>query len=200
MATVEALEWLYYKGKKELEKKEYDSARLRFQKILNMTREKKWIERANAMLASVYLAEDNYFWAMDHIHRALKRNPYHAPHRYIKAKIHMARKEWERAANEALKAVEENLDNSSYYRLLGKASYHCEGYTTARRFLEWALECEPDSAEIMQDLARLEVAETNFQRALNILKQALKLTNPVESEKIRKRIRIIQENWKITGS
>jgi tetratricopeptide (TPR) repeat protein len=200
MATVEALEWLFYKGKKELEKKEYDSARLRFHKILNMTRDKKWIERANAMLASVYLAEDNYFWAMDHIHQALKRNPYHAPYRYIKAKIHMARKEWERAANEALKAVEENLDNSSYYRLLGKACYHCEGYVTARRFLEWALECEPDSAEIMLDLARLEVAESNFQRALNILKQALKLTNPAESEKIRKRIRIIQENWKITGS
>ncbi|MFP4687269.1 MAG: tetratricopeptide repeat protein [bacterium] len=200
METVEALEWLYYKGKKEIEKSEYESARLRFQKILNMTREKKWIERANAMLARIYLEEDNYFWAMDHIHRALDINPYYGPYLYIKAKIHMARQEWEKAAGEALKAVEENLENGGYYRLLGNASYHCAGYKTARRFLDWALECEPENIEIMLDLARLEVSEANFQAALNILKQALELTNRDESEKIRKRIRIIQENWKITGS
>ena len=200
MATVEALDWLYYKGKKELETGDCEKARNRFQKILNMTREKKWLEKANAALASVYLAEENYFWAMDHIYRALQINPYNAPYLYTKAQIHAARKEWEKAAGEVLKAVEENLQNARYYQLLGNASYHCDGYNTARRFLDWAIKCEPDNVEIMLDSARLEVAEGNFQKALGILKQALELTNASKREKIRKKIRVIQENWKITGS
>lgn len=198
MGTVDALEWLYKKGKDELSEEHYESARKRFQKILSMTRDSTWVERANASLAEVYLVEDNLFWAMDHVCRALKRAPNNPRYRYVKGSIHLKRQEWGQAASEALKAVEEELANGDYYQLLGKATYHCDGYETARRFFEWAIQCKPEDVEIRMDLVRIEIEEGNFQKALKILKQALEETP--QEERIRKKMRVIQEHWEITGS
>ncbi len=198
MSTVDALEWLYEKGSEELRKGRFESARKRFQKILSMTRESDWVEKANASLAQVYLAEENLFWAMDHIRRALKRAPNEPRYHYVKGSIHLDRKEWERAASEALKAVEDDLTNGSYYQLLGKATYRCDGYESARRFLEWAIQCRPRDVEVRLDLARIEIEEGNFQRALQVLREALEDTSG--EEKIREKMRVIQENWEITGS
>lgn len=197
METVRAIEWLYQKGSAQLDSENYEAARNRFQSILNMTREPGWVEKANAGLARVYLAEDNYFWAIDHIRRALKRNSQEAEYHYIKGQIHLAREEWEQAASEGLIAVEAELENGWYYHLLGKAAYHCEGYRTSRRFLEWAIECTPGAVEIRLELVRVEISEGNYQRALELLKTALKETT--EQEKIREALRTIQENWEIMG-
>lgn len=198
MGTVEALQWLYKKGMQDKENGNYEKSRQRFQEILDMTRDSRWVKKANAALAEVYTAEDNYFWAMDHIRRALKRSPNCAEYRYIKGKIHFERQEWKRAASEGLKAVEDDLENSNYYQLLGKAAYKCDGYKLARRFLNWAVQCSPHEVEPRLELARLEIKEKNFQRALEVLKKAIDKTE--ENEKIRNKIRIIQENWEITGS
>lgn len=198
MATVEALEWLYERGVEELKKGEFDEARDRFERILQMTRDSEWTEKANAKLAQVYLREDNLFWAMDHVHRALKRNRQNPEYHYVKGTIHFDRDEWHEAASEAVKAVEHGLDEAKYYRLLGKAVYEYEGYRSARRFLEWALECEPADNDVRLDFARIEIREGNFQKALHLLKEAV--DRGEEDERILESIRAIQENWEITGS
>ncbi len=198
MQTVEAVDWLYKKGLQDLDEHKLDQARQRFGKILAMTRKSEYVERANYGLARVYLGEGNYFWAMDHIRRALKRNPNSAEYRYLKGRIHQFRKEYQKAAAEALKAVEDDLENGRYYHLLGVAVYHCEGYQAARRFLRWAIECDPGRVEPRLDLARIEISESHYQRALQLLKGALQETT--EPEKIREAIRAIQENWKLCGT
>lgn len=198
MSTIKVLDWLYKRGSQELEDGDLNAARTRFQKILQMTREAEWVERANAGLAEVYLSDDNLFWAMDHIRRAIKRAPNDAHHRYVKASIHLERQEWRQAANEGIKAVEENLERADYYHLLGEAVYQCEGYTPARRFMDWALQCDPEDLDIRMDYARMEIEQGHFQRALSLLKDGLGL-HP-EDERVREGIRAIQENWEITGS
>ncbi|MFB6345286.1 MAG: tetratricopeptide repeat protein [bacterium] len=197
MSTVEALEWLYEKGIEEFEQGHLEAARERFQAILQRTRDADWTEKANAKLAQVYLKEDNLFWAMDHVHRALKRNRREPEYHYIKGTIHFDRDEWHEAANEAVKAVEHGLDEPRYYRLLGKAVYEYEGYTSAREFLEWALECDPSDNDVRLDFARIEIREGNFQKALHLLKEAV--GNGHEDERILESIRAIQENWEING-
>ncbi len=197
MQTVEAVSWLCNRGFERLQEGDYDEARQRFQKILNMTRKAQYVERANFGLARVFLAEENYFWAMDQIRRALKRDPNEPEYRYVKGKIHYARGEFKRAASEALRAVEENLENSRYYGLLGVAVYHCEGYKPARRFLRWAIECDPGRVRPRLELARLEITEGYYQRALKLLKGSLEET--AEPAKIREAIRAIQENWELRG-
>lgn len=198
MSTVEALEWLYEKGIEELNEGKLDPARERFEQILARTRDSDWTEKANAGLAQVYLREDNLFWAMDHVHRALKRNRHNPEYHYIKGTIHFDRSEWHDAANEAVKAVEHGLDEPRYYRLLGKAVYEYEGYASAREFLEWALECEPTNNDVRLDFARIEIREGHFQKALHLLKEAV--DQGQEDERILESIRAIQENWEITGS
>ncbi len=197
METVKAIEWLYDKGCDQLERENYEQARTRFQKILNMTREPGWVEKGNAGLARVYLAEENYFWAIDHVRRALKRNPNNPEYHYIKGQIHLAREEWEKAASEGLTVVEAELENSRYYHLLGAAAYHCDGYKSACRFLEWAIECDPTNVEARLELAQIEIYESNFQEALKLLNKALAETS--EQDKIREAMRSIQENWEIMG-
>jgi len=192
------LQWLFDEGQKEKSKKNHERARQRFEKILNITRESAWVRKANAALAEVYLEQGDFFWAMSHIDRALKIKSNCARYHYLKGKIHYERKEFGKAATEALKAAEDNLVEPDYYQLLGKAAYKCDSYSTARRFLEWAVQCAPGEPGPRLELARLEIAEGNFQAALEILKEALEETG--ENEKIRNKIRIIQENWKITGS
>jgi tetratricopeptide (TPR) repeat protein len=198
MSTVEALSWLYDKGVEELEAENLDEARERFNQIIQRTRNSEWVEKANAKLAQVYMLEDNLFWAMDHVHRALKRNSRNPEYHYIKGKIHFEREEWHDAADEAVKAVERGLDNARYYRLLGQSVYEYEGYQEAKRFLEWALECEPHNPDTRLDFARVEIKEGNFQRALKLLKQTLEENK--DDDRILESIRAIQENWKITGS
>lgn len=198
MSTVEALQWLYEKGAEELTEGNLDTARDRFQRILDMTRDREWTEKANAKLAQVYLREDNLFWAMDHVHRALKRNRRNPEYHYIKGTIHYDRNEWHDAADEAVKAVENGLEEPRYYRLLGKAVYEYEGYNSAREFLEWALECEPDNNDVRLDFARIQIREGLFQQALHLLKEAVDAGE--EDERILESIRAIQENWEITGS
>lgn len=198
MATIDALDWLYKKGRDQQKRESYDDARGRFNKILDMTRDADWVKRANAGLAEVYLAEGNLFWAMDHIHRALKRDSSCGRYHYIKGKIHLEREEWRQAADEGLKAVEDNLMNGTYYHLLAKALYRCENLNEARRFFEWAVECEPENLEIRFDFVRCEIEQGNFQRALKLLKSAL--DGDHEEERIRQKIRAIQENWEITGT
>lgn len=197
MSTVEALEWLYEQGIEEVRDGELELARERFEKILQMTRDSEWTEKANAKLAQVYLREDNLFWAMDHVHRALKRNRREPEYHYIKGTIHFDRDEWHDAANEAVKAVEYGLDEPRYYRLLGKAVYEYEGYKSAQEFLEWALECDPTDNDTRLDYARVEIREGNFQRALQLLKEAV--DHGEEDERILESIRAIQENWEIKG-
>ena len=197
MSTIEAVKWLYHKGRQSLEKGDTESARTRFQRMLEMTRDSSWVEKANAGLARVYLAENNYFWAYDHVRRALKRNPNEPDYHYLKGRIHLARQEWEEAASEALKAVEEDLENSRYYHLLGAATYHCESYRSARRFLQWAIECDPENPEPRFELAQIEVNEGNYQNALSLLKDSLELTE--NKQKVRDAIRSIQENWELKG-
>lgn len=198
MSTVEAPKWLYEKGKEELVEGELDSARERFERILEMTRDSDWVEKANAKLAQVYLREDNLFWAMDHVHRALKRNNRNPEYHYIKGTIHFDRDEWHDAANEAVKAVEHGLEEPRYYRLLGKAVYEYEGYHSARQFMEWALECEPSNNDVRLDFARIQIREGLFQQALHLLKEAV--DQGEEDQRILESIRAIQENWEITGS
>lgn len=197
MGTVEALSWLYEQGKEALESNELDEARDRFETIIGMTRDSEWVEKANAELAQVYMREDNLFWAMDHIHRALKRNARNSEYHYIKGKIHLEREEWHDAADEAVKAVENGLENQRYYRLLGLAVYEYEGYKEARRFLDWALECDPGDVDTRLDYARIEIKEENFQSALNLLKETL---GEDEDERVLESIRAIQEHWEITGN
>jgi tetratricopeptide (TPR) repeat protein len=196
--AIDALDWLYEKGRDEQERESYDDARARYNQILDMTRETDWVKKANAGLAEVYLSEGNLFWAMDHIHRALKRDSTSGRLHYIKGKIHLEREEYREAADEALKAVEGNLMNGRYYHLLARALYRCENLREARRFFEWAMECEPDNLEIRFDFVRCEIEESNFQRALQLLKAAL--DGDQDNERIRQKIRAIQENWEITGS
>ncbi|MGM0380911.1 MAG: tetratricopeptide repeat protein [bacterium] len=198
MSTVEVLEWLFSRGTREKNEENYEKARERFRKILNITREASWVEKASVALAEVFIEEENYFWAMNHIRKALDKNPNCTHYHYLKGKIHYERKEFEKAASEALKAVEDNLTEHRYYQLLGKSTYKCDGYDTAYRFLDWAVKCAPDKASPRLDLARLEIQEGKFQSALEILKEALEETG--ENEKIRDKMRAIQENWKITGS
>jgi tetratricopeptide (TPR) repeat protein len=198
MSTVEALSWLYEQGAEELKKGNYEESRQHFRRIIQMTRDSEWVEKANAKLAQVYLEEDNLFWAMDHVHRALKRDDRNPEYHYIKGKIHLQRKQWHDAASEAVKAVEEGLENARYYRLLGRAVYEYEGYTEAKRYLDWALECEPHDPDVRLDYARIEIREENFQQALHLLRQTL--DHNEDDERIRESIRAIQENWKITGS
>ncbi len=198
MSTVEALSWLYNKGIEALEAGKLDEARKRFNQIIQMTRDSEWVEKANAKLAQVYMREDNLFWAMDHVHRALKRDSRNPEYHYIKGKIHYDRGEWHEAADEAVKSVEGDLENARYYRLLGLAVYEYEGYREAKRFLEWALECEPHNPDTRLDFARVEIKEGNFQRALHLLQQTLRENE--DDERILESIRAIQENWKITGS
>lgn len=198
MSTVEALSWLYEQGCREIEEGDLDQARERFDRIIQMTRDSEWVEKANAELAQIYLREDNLFWAMDHVRRALKRNSRNPEYHYIKGKIHFDRNEYHDAADEAVKAVEEGLDNARYYRLLGCSVYEYEGYHEAKRFLEWALECEPHDVDTRLDYARVEIKEENFQRALRLLKQTLDENG--DDERILESIRAIQENWTITGS
>lgn len=198
MATIDALDWLYEKGRDEQSRQSYDDARDRFNQILEMTRESDWVKKANAGLAEVYLSEGNLFWAMDHIHRALKRDSSCGRFHYIKGKIHLEREEWREAADEGLKAVEGNLTNGSYYHLLGRALYESENLRESRRFFEWAMECDPDNLEIRFDYVRCEIEEGNFQNALKLLKEAL--DDDHDNEMIRQKIRAIQENWEITGT
>jgi tetratricopeptide (TPR) repeat protein len=132
--AIDALDWLYEKGRDEQERESYDDARARYNQILDMTRETDWVKKANAGLAEVYLSEGNLFWAMDHIHRALKRDSTSGRLHYIKGKIHLEREEYREAADEALKAVEGNLMNGRYYHLLARALYRCENLREARRF------------------------------------------------------------------
>lgn len=198
MSTVEALNWLYEKGTEEFERGDLEEARQRFRRIIRMTRDSEWVEKANAKLAQVYMEEDNLFWAMDHIRRALKRNSRNPEYRYIKGKIHLEREEYHDAADEGVKAVERGLENARYYRLLGRAVYHYEGYREARRFFEWALECDPHDADARLDYARIEIREENFQQALHLLEQTLEENE--NDERIRESIRAIQENWTITGN
>lgn len=198
LATIKVLDWLHRQGNEDLENGALEAARSRFQKILQITREADWVERANAGLAEVYLEDDNLFWAMDHVRRAIKRAPNHPHYRYLKASIHLKRGEPREAANEGIRAVEDELECADYYHLLGRAVYRCEGYAPARRFLDWALQCDPDDLEVRLDYARMEIEQGHFQRALSILKEALDAH--AEDERVRKNIRAIQENWEITGS
>lgn len=198
LSTIKVLDWLYRQGHRNLEDGALEEARSRFQKILQITREAEWVERANAGLAEVYLEDDNLFWAMDHARRAIKRAPTNPHYRYLKASVHLRREEWREAANEGLKAVEEELESADYYHLLGRAVYQCEGYAPARRFLDWALQCDPEDIDIRLDYARVEIEQGHFQRALSILKEAL--DEHAEDERVRRNIRAIQENWEITGS
>ena len=137
-------------------------------------------------------------WPMDHIRRAIKRAPNQSDYHYVKACIHLEREEFQRSASEALKAVEGDLENGDYYRVLGNATYQCDGYATARRFLEWAVQCSPADVEIRLDLVRVEIEEGNFQRALQVLRAGLEETS--SEDRIREKMRVIQENWEITGS
>ncbi|MFB6356315.1 MAG: tetratricopeptide repeat protein [bacterium] len=198
MGTVKALDWLYKKGQKEMENEDYDNARKRFSKILQMTRDSNWIEKANAGLAEIYLEEGNLFWSMDHIHRALKNNPNKSHYHYIKGLIHLRREEWEQAADEGVKAVDDHTENGSYYYLLGKALYHVEGYESASRLLDWAVECSPEDLDIQFEVVGIEIEQGHFQKALKILKRALDTS--ADKERIRDKMRVIQEHWKITGS
>ncbi len=198
MGTVEVLHWLFEEGEKEKEQDNFEEARRRFEKILDMTRESDWVRKAHAALAEVFSAEEEFFWAMNHIEQALKIKSNCTHYHYLKGKIHYERDEFEAAASEALKAAEDDLLSAQYYQLLGKATYRCDSYETARRFLEWAVQCAPEEAEPRLELARLEVEEGNFRAALSVLKEALEETG--ENDKIREKIRIIQENWRITGS
>ncbi len=195
--AVDAVAWLHDRGHQSLRRNEYSRARGYFEQMLSMTREARWVERAHASLARAYYQEGDMFWAMDHIRQARDRSPRDPEHRFFKAKLHVEREEWREAAREALGAIEQDLGNPEYYGLLGVAVYRCEGYRSARHFLEWARARDPGNVDLLFDRVRIEIREGNFERALHLLRDALETSD--QESLIRDKIRVIQQHWTISG-
>jgi len=198
LSTINPLKWLFKKGRQQQKREAYNDARKRFRQILDRTREADWVERANAGLAEVYLAEGNLFWAMDHVRRAIKRNPRSGQYRYLKGKIHYQREEWRQAADEAIKAVETDSKSGRFYHLLARSLEQTGDHREARRYYEWALRYQPEDLNIRFDLVAYEIKQGSFQTALQCLKEGLEIHE--DSDRLRDKIRAIQENWKITGN
>lgn len=195
--AVKPVPWLYERGQQALDDSKANQAQGYFERILSMTRDPRWVEQAHAALARAYYDQGDLFWAMNHIREARDRSPRDPDHSFFQAKLHAERDEWRPAARQALRAVEEDLDNPRYYGLLGVAVYRCEGYRSARHFLEWARSRDPHNIDLLFDRVRIEIQEANFQTALNLLRDALEWTQNESS--VRRKIRAIQQNWTISG-
>lgn len=112
---------------------------------------------------------------IEHLSRALEKNPDIAPLYYQRAQLHARSKEWSQALSDAQRAIAIDSDRVTYHLLYARLLSVTDRPTDAVAHLQQLLPRHPRAPRIYQHLARLYIQQQQYAAAEKTLRQLLRV-------------------------
>ena len=154
----------------DFERKEKEEAKRKEMEKINQAKEKE-------NLAEKYYNEGNYYEAINLLNEAIKLNTYSEKSYFLLGKSHLARKEYEAAADNFYQVLSYNKNDITTWYLLGKTYFEAEDYSRSLNALYKVEELDPKNKE---NLFMIAAANYNYgyrDEAIEYFKKYIELDN-----------------------
>lgn len=154
----------------DFERKEKEEAKRKEMEKINQAKEKE-------NLAEKYYNEGNYYEAINLLNEAIKLNTYSEKSYFLLGKSHLARKEYESAADNFYQVLSYNKNDITTWYLLGKTYFEAEDYSRSLNALYKVEELDPKNKE---NLFMIAAANYNYgyrDEAIEYFKKYIELDN-----------------------
>ena len=154
----------------DFERKEKEEAKRKEMEKINQAKEKE-------NLAEKYYNEENYYEAINLLNEAIKLNTYSEKSYFLLGKSHLARKEYESAADNFYQVLSYNKDDITTWYLLGKTYFESEDYTRCLNALSKVEELDPKNKENLFMIAAANYNYGYVDEAIEYFKKYIELDN-----------------------
>ncbi|WP_297295618.1 tetratricopeptide repeat protein [uncultured Brachyspira sp.] len=154
----------------DFERKEKEEAKRKEMEKINQAKEKE-------NLAEKYYNEGNYYEAINLLNEAIKLNTYSEKSYFLLGKSHLARKEYEAAADNFYQVLSYNKNDITTWYLFGKTYFEAEDYSRSLNALYKVEELDPKNKE---NLFMIAAANYNYgyrDEAIEYFKKYIELDN-----------------------
>ena len=154
----------------DFERKEAEEAKKKEMEKINQAKEKE-------NLAEKYYNEGNYYEAINLLNEAINLNTKSEKSYFLLGKSHLARKEYESAADNFYQVLSYNKDDITTWYLLGKTYFEAEDYTRCLNALSKVEELDPKNKENLFMIAAANYNYGYVDEAIEYFKKYIELDN-----------------------